>query len=84
MPVQNHFGDQSMRPTTHKIDKLEVTSDTLSSRGGLTFRSIKTGTTNGLDGCDHFDPLGENSETIRGRQLSELLAVSFGISLSRF
>ena len=37
MPPQNPFDDQSMQQTTQKIAKLEVTSDTLSSRGGLIF-----------------------------------------------
>ena len=37
MAAQNHFGDQSMQPTAQKIDQLQVTRDTLTSRGGLTF-----------------------------------------------
>ena len=37
MPPQNPFDDQSMQQTTQKIAELEVTSDTLSSRGGLIF-----------------------------------------------
>ena len=37
MPAQNHFGDQSMQQTSQKIDQLQVTSDTLTSRGGLAF-----------------------------------------------
>jgi hypothetical protein len=37
MAAQNHFGDQRMQPTAQKIDQLQVTRDTLTSRGGLTF-----------------------------------------------
>jgi hypothetical protein len=37
MPAQNHFADQSMQQTSQKIDQLQVTSDTLSSWGGLAF-----------------------------------------------
>src|SRR6516165_4360154 len=37
MTAHNHFGDQSMPPTAQKIDQLQVTRDTLTSRGGLTF-----------------------------------------------
>ena len=37
MAAHNHFGDQSMPPTAQKIDQLQVTRDTLTSRGGLTF-----------------------------------------------
>ena len=40
MPAQNHCGDQSMQGmqlTAQKIDPLQVTRDTLTSRGGLTF-----------------------------------------------
>jgi hypothetical protein len=33
MAAHNHFGDQSMQPTAQKIDQLEVTPDTLTSRG---------------------------------------------------
>src|SRR6516225_1226592 len=44
------------------------------------FQSIKTGTTNGLEECDHFHLLGENSRLPGGRQASELLAVPVGRS----
>ena len=37
MATQNHFGGQSMQQTAQKIDQLQVTRDTLTSRGGLTF-----------------------------------------------
>jgi hypothetical protein len=37
MAAQNHFGDQSIQPTAQKIDQLQLTRDTLTSRGGLTF-----------------------------------------------
>src|SRR6516225_2869550 len=47
------------------------------------FRSIKTGTTNGLEECDHFHLLGENSRLPGGRQASELLAVPVGRSPAR-
>src|SRR6516225_8145079 len=47
------------------------------------FQSIKTGTTNGLEECDHFHLLGENSRLPRGRQASELLAVPVGRSPAR-
>ena len=32
MAAHNHFGDQSMQPTAQKIDQLQVTGDTLTSR----------------------------------------------------